>query len=192
MWMLLLKNPMENKFVKITSIPGLLVLERPQFADERGFFREIFHLNEIEEELNIEFKGVQMNHAFSKPGVIRGIHAENWNKIICPVNGEVFVAIVDIRKEEPTFGKVETFVINNENRIALFVSKGLANSYAIMGDAGVDYMYLVDAYYDGSDQRAIAYDDPDLKINWPVENPIISEKDQNNPKLRDLFPEKFT
>lgn len=183
---------MDNKFVKTTSILGLLILERPQFADERGFFREIFHLDEIEKTLNIDFKGVQMNHAYSKSGVIRGIHAENWNKIICPINGEVFVAIVDIRPDSDTFGKVETFVINDENRIALFVSKGLANSYAVMGSEDVDYIYLVDAYYDGTDQRAIAYDDPDLKINWPVENPIISQKDQNNPKLRDLFPEKFT
>lgn len=192
MWMLRRKNLMDNKFIKTTPIPGLLILERPKFADERGFFREILHINEIEEILNIEFKGVQMNHAYSKPGVIRGIHAENWNKIICPINGEVFVAIVDIRPEESTFGKVETFVINDENRIGLFVSKGLANSYAITGSEGVDYIYLVDAYYDGLDQRAIAYNDPDLNINWPVKNPVISERDKNNPKLRELFPEKFT
>lgn len=177
--------------VNKTSIDGLLVLEMPIHKDDRGFFREIFHINEIEEKLGIPFRGVQMNHAFSKPQVLRGIHAENWNKIICPVNGEVFVAIVDVRPDSPTFGQVQTYTINDENRIALFVSKGLANSYCVTGNEAVNYIYLVDAYYDGMDTRAIAWDDPDLHINWPVKNPIISDRDKNNPKLRELFPEKF-
>lgn len=177
--------------IRETSIPGLLILERPTFEDERGFFRELFHKDEVEEIIGFKFDGVQMNHAHSNPGVLRGIHAENWNKIIYPVNGEIFVAIVDIRTDSLTFAKVETFIINDQNRIALFVPKGLANSYVILGDKEVDYIYLVDAYYDGTDQRAIAWDDPDLKINWPIENPIISGRDKNNPKLRDLFPEKF-
>lgn len=181
----------KSQFIKTTSIEGLLVLERSLHDDKRGFFKEIYHIDEIEKALNIEFNGVQMNHAHSKPAVLRGIHAEDWNKIIYPVNGEVFVAIVDIRPDLPTFGKVETFIINDKNRIALFVSKGLANSYCITGQTEVDYIYLVDAYYDGTDTRAIAWNDPDLKINWPLDNPIISERDQNNPKLRDLFPEKF-
>lgn len=181
-----------DEFIQKTSIEGLLILKRPKHEDERGFFKEIFHVDEIEKTLNIEFKGVQMNHAFSKPKVLRGIHAENWNKIICPLNGEVFVAVLDIRPESPTFGQVETFNINDENRIALFISKGLANSYCITGEQAVDYVYLVDAYYDGTDQRAVAFDDPDLNINWPISDPIISERDKNNPNLRELFPEKFT
>lgn len=180
-----------EEFIQKTSIEGLLILKRPKYEDERGFFREIFHIDEIEKTLGIEFKGIQMNHSHSNPKALRGIHAENWNKIIYPVNGEVFVAIVDIRPDSPTFGKFETFVTNHENRIALFVSKGLANSYCITGTQSADYIYLVDAYYDGTDQRAIAFDDPDLNIKWPIENPIISQKDKNNPRLRDLFPEKF-
>lgn len=177
-----------EEFVQKTSIAGLLILKGPIHKDDRGFFREIFHLDEIEKTLGIEFKGLQMNHAFSQPKVLRGIHAENWNKIIYPVNGEVFVAIVDIRVDSPTFKSVEIFTINDENRVALFVSKGLANSYCIVGEKAVDYIYLVDAYYDGTDTRAIAWDDPDLAIDWPVKNPIISDRDKNNPKLRELFP----
>lgn len=174
-----------------TSIAGLLILKRPTHEDDRGFFREIFHMDEIESLLDIQFKGVQMNHAYSKPKVLRGIHGENWNKIVYPVNGEVFIAIVDIRIDSSTFGKVETFIINDQNRIALFISKGLANSYCIIGDMAVDYIYLVDAYWDGSDTRAIAWDDPDLQIEWPIKNPIISQRDKNNPNLRELFPDKF-
>lgn len=180
-----------DEFVQQTSINGLLVLKRPIHKDDRGFFKEIFHVNEIEKKLGIEFKGVQMNHTYSNPKIIRGIHTENWNKIIYPLNGEIFVAIVDVRIDSPTFAKYETFLINDENRIALFLSKGLGNSYCVMGNKPVDYVYLVDAYYDGSDQNAIAWDDPDLAIDWPIYDPIISERDKNNPRLRELFPEKF-
>lgn len=180
-----------EEYVRKTAIEGLLVLKRPIQKDERGFFREFFHIDEIEKTLNIQFKAVQMNHAHSIPKVLRGIHAENWNKIICPINGQIFVAVVDIRVDSPTFGKAEKFIINDDNRIALFVSKGLANSYCILGNTSVDYIYLVDAYWDGTDARAIAWDDPDVTIEWPIKDPILSERDKNNPKLRDLFPEKF-
>lgn len=182
---------MDHKYIKTTQIPGLLILERPIHLDERGFFRELFHKDELEKVAGIKFDGIQMNHSHSLPGVLRGIHAEEWNKIIYPVCGEVFIAIVDIRSDSPTFAKVETFNINNEHRFGLFIPKGLANSLCVAGNRAVDYIYLVDAYWDGSDTRAIAWDDPDLSINWPVKDPIISERDKNNPRLRDLFPERF-
>ncbi|MDP3758130.1 MAG: dTDP-4-dehydrorhamnose 3,5-epimerase family protein [Candidatus Daviesbacteria bacterium] len=182
---------MEGKYIKHTSISGLLILERPIFSDERGFFRELFHKDELEEILGFKFDGIQMNHSHSLPGVLRGIHAEEWNKIIYPVCGEAFIAIADIRQDSPTFAKVETFIVNDGNRIGLFIPNGLANSLCVIGDRAVDYIYLVDAYYDGSDTRAIAWDDPDLNINWPIKNPVVSERDKNNLRLRDVFPEKF-
>ena len=178
-------------FIKKTSIPGLLILERPINQDERGFFREIFRKDELEKMSGIKFEGMQMNHSHSDPKVLRGIHAERWNKIVYPLNGEVFVAIVDIRKDTPTFGKVETFTINDDRRFGLFIPNGLANSLCVISDTAVDYIYLVDQYYDGSDTRAIVWDDPDLGINWPLKDPIVSDRDRNNPRLRDLFPEKF-
>lgn len=179
------------EFIKETSIKGLYVLERPTFDDNRGFFREVFHINELTPVLGFEFKPVQMNHSLSHAGVIRAIHAENWNKLIYPVTGKMFVAIVDIRPESKTFSKVVIFNFDDSNRYALFVSKGLANSICVNGNEDVNYLYLVDAYYTRNDTRAIAWDDPDLNIGWPVENPIVSERDRNNPKLRDLFPDKF-
>ncbi len=179
---------MQNNYIKETSIPGLLILERPIHQDDRGFFRELFHLDELEEASGISFKAIQMNHSHSEPGVLRGIHAEQWNKIIYPINGAAFLAIVDIRPDSPTFKKVETFNINDNNRIGLFIPNGLANSVCVTGKTAVDYVYLVDAYWDGSDTRAIAWDDPELNIDWPIKNPILSERDKNNPRLRDLFP----
>lgn len=177
--------------IKQTSIPGLLILDRPIHPDDRGFFREIFQKAELEQASGVNFEGVQMNHSHSKSKVLRGIHAERWNKIVYPLNGQVFVAVVDIRPDSENFGKVETFVINDENRFGLFISEGLANSLCVTSEEDVDYIYLVDKYYNGSDTRAIAFDDPDLNINWPIKDPIVSERDKNNPKLRDLFPEKF-
>lgn len=182
----------EEQNVKKTSIEGLLILERPFVKDERGFFRELFHKDELEKISGIKFDGIQMNHSHSLPKVLRGIHAEGWNKIIYPVSGEVFVAIVDVRPESSTFAKVETFEINDDHRFGLFVVNGLANSLCVMGDKAVDYIYLVDAYWDGTDRRAIAWDDPDLRIAWPIKDPILSPRDKNNPTIRQLFPEKFT
>ena len=79
-----------NQFVKPTSLPGLFVLERPTFTDNRGFFREVFHLNELEDVLGYSFHPVQWNHSRSLPNVIRAFHAENWNKLVYPVSGEIF------------------------------------------------------------------------------------------------------
>lgn len=182
---------MDHKYVKKTTIPGLLILERPIFPDDRGFFREIFHQDELEKIAGVKLSWIQMNHSHSNSKVLRGIHAERWNKIVYPLNGEVFVAIVDIREDSETFGKVETFIIDDKNRFGLFIPNGLANSLCVTSEGAVDYIYLVDAYYDGSDTRAVFWNDSDLNINWPIKDPIISDRDKNNPKLRDLFPEKF-
>ena len=178
--------------IEESKIKGLFVIGGGSFADERGFFREIFHLDELTKKTGVDFKPVQWNHSVSKSGVIRASHAENWNKLVYPVTGKMFAAIADIRPESPTFAKVETFIFDTKKeRRALFVSKGLTNSICVVGNEDVHYMYLADAYYDGKDTRAVAWDDPDLGIKWPIKNPILSERDKNNPKLRDLFPEKF-
>lgn len=181
-----------QKYIKKTSIPGLLIIEREAFADERGFFKEVLHLDELEAISGVKFNLAQVNHSFSKPNVIRALHAERWNKIVYPITGKVFVAIADIRPDSETFAKVETFQFDGDNRQALFIPNGLANSICVNGDQAVNYLYLVDAYYDGLDTNAVAWDDPDLNIDWPVKNPILSKRDRNNPKLRDLYPEKFS
>ncbi len=178
--------------VKKTSIEGLLVIERPTFNDERGFFREVFRFNEFEDFSGVNFKPVQINHSLSHPGLIRGIHAEGWNKIAYPMTGQVFLALVDIRPDSKTFGKYETFEFDTEKEHkALYIPKGIANSFCVTGEKDVNYLYFVDAYYDGKDTTAVAWDDPDIGIKWPIAGPILSERDKNNPRLRDLFPEKF-
>lgn len=180
-----------NQNIKATSIPGLFVVDRSTFSDERGFFREVFHLDELVAASGINFTPIQWNHSRSLPGVIRGLHIEPWNKLVYPVSGEMFAAIADVRPDSETFGKVEAFTFDDSHKYALFLAEGLANSVCVTGDVPVDYVYLVDAYYGGKPTKAIAWDDPDLVIDWPIKNPIISKRDQENIKLRDLYPGKF-
>ena len=177
--------------IQKTSIPGLLVIKRPVFKDKRGYFKEILRMGYLTRIRGEEFEFKQWSHAMSLPRVIRGLHAENWNKIIYPVNGKMFAALVDVRPDSETFGKVETFNFDSDDQKALFIPGRVANSICVNGEEPVHYLYVVDAYYDASDTFAIAWDDPDLGIKWPIRKPIISDRDKNNPRLRDLFPAKF-
>lgn len=180
----------KNEFIQKTKLKGLLVIDRPVRTDERGMFREAFKMSDLKD-LGVGFNPVQINHSLSKPNVIRALHAEKWNKLVYPVTGEIFIALVDIRPESKTFGEVETFNFKDSDRKLIYIPTGFANSICVVGDEPVNYVYLVDQYYTGQDTRAIAWNDPDLAIEWPVKTPIMSERDKNNPRLRDLFPEKF-
>ncbi len=183
------KNKPQN--IRKTSIPGLLIIERPTYKDDRGFFREAVRFDELEKATGIKFNIKQWNHSLSQPRVIRALHAEGWNKLVYPATGEMFSALVDIRPNSKTFGKIETFTFKESEPKLLFIPKGVANSICVIGNKPVYYFYLVDKYYNGSDTTAITWDDPDLNIKWPVKNPIISERDKNNPTLREMFPDKF-
>lgn len=186
---------MSDQIISKTSIEGLFVIERPTFIDERGFFHEVARVSEVEEATGIKFNPVQWSHSYPKPNVIRAIHSEDWNKIVYPMTGKLFVPIVDTRPDSKTFKKVEEFTFDNTKEDsphqALFLSKGLGNSLCAFGDEPVHYVYLVDEYWDNSKAKGIAWDDPDLNIDWPVKDPIISERDRKNPTLRQLYPEKF-
>jgi dTDP-4-dehydrorhamnose 3,5-epimerase len=131
-----------------------------------------------------------MNHSRSLRGALRGLHAEDWEKLVYVARGEVFVALADIRPESATFGQSETFTIAGERALSIFIPRGVAHGYCVLSDVA-DYTYQASAYYDGTDRRAVAWDDPDLAVPWPIEAPILSERDRHNPTLRELFPERF-
>lgn len=184
--------PNNYSLVTKTSIEGLIIIERPEFKDNRGFFREVFYMTDIKESTGIDFKPVRMSHSYSKPNVVRALHAEDMNKLVYPVTGEMFAAIVDIRPESKTFGKTEEFTFKESDSKTLFIPKGVANSICVSGKKSVHYVYLVDIYYNqGADTKAVAWDDKDINVKWPVKNPIISDRDKNNPTLREMYPEKF-
>lgn len=186
---------MADTTISKTSIPGLLVIERPVYKDDRGFFHEVFRKNDLEEVSGISFNPVQFNHAMNKPRVIRAFHTEEWNKLVYPATGKMFAPIVDVRPDSETFGKVEEFTFDNtkedSTHMALFLPKGMGNSICAMGDEPVHYFYLVDEYWDDAKAKGIAWDDPDINVDWPIKDPIISQRDMNNPTLKELFPEKF-
>lgn len=185
----------KSKTITKTSISGLYVVTRPTFVDERGFFHEVMRVGDIEEFGDFKFHIVQVSHSFSKPQVIRAIHTEGWNKLIYPVTGVMFAAIADVRPDSKTFGKVETFIFDNtkddSDHKALMLPAGIGNSICVVGNEAVHYIYAVDEYWDNTKAKGIAWDDPDLAIDWPIKDPIISDRDKVNPTLRQLYPENF-
>lgn len=178
--------------VETTDVEGLLVIRWPEHADERGFFRQTYQISEIADALGRTPVLRQGNHSHSVPGVLRGFHAEPWDKLVYVVRGYAMAAVADIRPESETFGQARTFMLGEPpegERIRLFISEGLANAFCTLGEQPVDYLYDVSDYWrPGIDKPAVAWDDPDLAVEWPVTEPVLSDADQQNPRLRELFP----
>ena len=177
--------------VERTDVDGLLVVRWDTHHDTRGFFRQTYQLTELEEALGRPLVFRQGNHARSTPGVVRGFHAEPWDKLVYVARGRALAAIADVRPDSATFGEVRTFELGDGvERCRLFVAAGLANAYATHGDDDVDYLYEVTAeWHVVADKQAIAWDDPDLAVTWPVAEPAVSDADRRNPTLRERFPE---
>ncbi len=179
-----------KKMIKNTKIPGLLIVEGGQtFSDERGFFREPYRRNEFEEFLGKSWVHVQENHAFSKKDVLRGIHCAPWDKMIYVPYGRVLAVIADFRKDSPTFKQYEAIEMGEGNFVKLFIPAGLGNSYLVLSEEAV-YEYQVNDYYQGGMEYGISWDDPELNIDWPNKNPVLSDKDKNNPKLSEYLSSK--
>lgn len=185
-------SPDWPSMIKITSIPGLLVYQREMFKDERGFFKEVVEIKDLEKVFGQEIRIVQWNHSHSLPGVIRGIHAEPWDKLVYAMRGRAQAVIVDLRVDSPSFGKAEKFELHQDN--ALFIPEGLGNSFCVMGDERLDYSYIVTGYYEGKPTPAINVLDPMVIKqvgNWPVTNPIINDKDRSYPSLQEKFKDEL-
>ncbi len=167
--------------VERTSIEGLLVVRSPTHDDPRGFFRQTAVLPELEAALGRMPRFVQANHARSSAGVLRGFHAEPWDKFVYVARGTAFCAVADVRAESPTRGQVVTFHLGDPpgERSRLFVAAGLANAYQALTD--VDYLYDVTAVWQpGAPRRAVAWDDPELGVDWPIVPPVLSDADRGD------------
>lgn len=179
----------QNSLITKTSIPGLILVQRPTLSDERGFFREPVRIAELEEAGGVEFAVKQMNHARSAKNTLRGIHIAPWNKLVYVVSGNVQNVIIDLRVESPAFGKHESFIIGDDNRSSIFIPKGCGNAYLVLTDEA-DYTYLTDSEWSPNMEKSIIWNDPALGIKWELEgDPLLSEKDQDNPSVRKIFPE---
>ncbi len=176
--------------VERTRIEGLFVVRWDTHGDERGFFRQTYQRSELAAAIGNAPIFRQGNHSRSGAGVLRGFHAEPWDKLVYVVRGRAFCAIADIRPESPTFGDVETFLLGDApgERIRLYISEGLANSFLTLEDT--DYVYdVTDEFRPGMVKPAVAWDDPDLAVDWPVLDPILSAADRTNSTLRAQFPD---
>ncbi|QQS43800.1 dTDP-4-dehydrorhamnose 3,5-epimerase family protein [Candidatus Roizmanbacteria bacterium] len=177
-----------------TGIEGLLYIDRKLLGDDRGFFSEVAHVPSIQKVTGTDFSIKQINHARSEKNVVRGIHAEDWNKCIFLASGKAFCAVVDLRTESPTFKKVETFILGFDEESlhgGLFVPKGLGNSVVVL-EGPLDYIYFVDKLYSERDPLgdvAVSLFDPELAIEWPIprEDMIISERDKNAVTVKEKF-----
>ena len=177
-----------------TGIEGLLYIDRALLGDSRGFFSEVAHIPSIQKITGSDFSIRQINHARSEKNVVRGIHAEDWNKYVFLGSGKAFCAVVDLRPESETFKTVETFVLGFDDTSlhgGLFIPKGLGNSVAVL-EGPLDYIYFVDKLYSQRDTAgdvAISLFDSELAIEWPIarEAMIISDRDKSAVTVKEKF-----
>jgi dTDP-4-dehydrorhamnose 3,5-epimerase len=172
--------------VRECSIAGLYEVSLDINLDERGSFREAYQREKLVALGLPDLGVVQWNVATNNVrGTLRGIHAEPWDKYIHVIAGEAYAAIVDLRPDSPTFKAHEEFTLNSDN--AIFVSRGLGNSYQTLTD-NVVYGYLVNQHWSpDAKYTLVSYRDPELAIPWPVSPAIVSEKDEQHPPLAEIF-----
>jgi dTDP-4-dehydrorhamnose 3,5-epimerase len=172
-----------------TSLPGVLLLEPEVFGDLRGFFLEAWNERHFRE-LGIGAHFVQDNHSLSCKGTLRGLHFQCPNpqgRLVWVIEGEVFDVAVDLRRESPTFGKWEGFVLSEENRLRVWVPRGFAHGFYVTSQKA-QLLYKTDAFYSPADEKTLAWDDPDLRIQWPMKDacpPVLSPKDSNGLPFRE-------
>lgn len=177
--------------VNKTGIQGVLVIEPKVFGDERGYFFECFNAKEFKEKTGIDVNFVQDNESKSRYGVLRGMHFQlppyTQSKLVRVVKGRVLDVVVDIRKGSPTYGKYEICELTEDNHRQFFVPKGMAHGFVVLSEEAI-FQYKCDDFYHPEAEGAIAWNDPDLNIQWPISTTdvVLSEKDKHHPCLKDF------
>ena len=172
-----------------TSIEGVVIIEPKVFGDHRGYFFESFSERDFNQQVR-EVKFVQDNESKSRYGVLRGLHFQKppyaQAKLVRVIKGRVLDVAVDIRKGSPTYGKHVAVELTEDNHRQFFIPRGFAHGFAVLSEEAV-FQYKCDSYYAPQSEGAIAWNDPDLDIDWgvPADNVLLSEKDSRHPRLRD-------
>jgi dTDP-4-dehydrorhamnose 3,5-epimerase len=171
---------------KRLDIPAVVLIEPKVFEDERGFFMETYKMPDfVAAGINVDF--VQENHSRSSKGVLRGLHYQNppfaQGKLVRAVRGEIFDVAVDIRRGSPTWGKWVGVVLSEENKNILYVPAGLAHGFCVLSRIA-EVLYKTTNVYSAESEAGIIWNDEDLNIDWPVKEPILSEKDGRLPSLK--------
>jgi dTDP-4-dehydrorhamnose 3,5-epimerase len=175
-----------------TSIPGIIVITPEVYDDERGYFFESFN-KETFKSHGLPYQFVQDNQSLSKKGTLRGFHYQlkhQQGKLVRAIKGKVFDVAVDIRIGSPTFGKSVSLELSDRNNKIMYIPEGCAHAYLVLSDSAL-FQYKCTEVYHPEDEYGIAWNDPEIKINWPIRNPILSVKDSQLPSLNILKNKKL-
>jgi dTDP-4-dehydrorhamnose 3,5-epimerase len=171
---------------KKLKIPEVILIEPKVFQDKRGFFMETYKYSEFAK-YGIKEKFWQDNHSKSKKGTLRGLHYQKnpraQAKIVKCIKGKIFDVAVDIRKDSPTHGKWVGIILSAENKKQLYIPIGFAHGFCVLSNEA-EAIYKSSNEYSPEHEQGIIWDDPQININWPIKNPILSEKDLKNPSLK--------
>jgi dTDP-4-dehydrorhamnose 3,5-epimerase len=167
-----------------TSLPGVCLIQPSILKDERGFFFESYSQKKFEA-IGIHDTFVQDNHSKSVQGTLRGLHYQlehPQSKLCRVIQGSVLDVVVDIRVGSPTFGKYAAAVLSDENRVEIYIPPGFAHGFVVLSETA-EFLYKCNDFYYPEDERGIAWDDPEIGIDWGVVDPIISAKDRRHSHL---------
>jgi len=176
------------------SLPGLRIVEPDVYTDERGDFRETWNARDYGKHgLDVTF--VQDNLSRSKPGVLRGLHFQNprpQGKLVSVLRGAVYDVAVDLRAGADTFGEWEGLSLSADTARQVYVPEGYAHGFVVTSDVPALFHYKCTDFYHPETEGVIRWDDPALGIDWPVDAPIVSERDRDAPTVADLPESRFT
>lgn len=174
--------------MKVTETPisNLLIVDPQVFEDDRGYFFESFNERKFSEILGIDIKFVQDNESFSSAGVVRGLHFQNppfaQGKLVRVIHGSALDVVVDIRKKSETYGKHYSVELSSTNKRMLWIPPGFAHGF-LSKENDTIFSYKCTDFYNPESEASILWNDPDLNINWEVDDPIVSNKDNNAPRF---------
>ncbi|SET21956.1 dTDP-4-dehydrorhamnose 3,5-epimerase [Natronincola peptidivorans] len=174
-----------------TDIKGLYIIEPTVFGDNRGYFMETYNYQDFKN-AGLDMVFVQDNESKSKQGVLRGLHFQYKHpqgKLVRVTKGEVFDVVVDIRKNSPTYGKWYGAILSEENKRQFYVSEGFAHGFVVLSEEA-EFVYKCTDYYHPEDEGGILWNDPDIAIEWPIENLkeiMLSEKDKQWKSLKETL-----
>ena len=175
--------------IKQTAIPGVVLIEPRLFKDDRGYFFESFSQRDFNTQVR-KIRFVQDNESKSSYGVLRGLHFQKpphaQSKLVRVIKGAVLDVAVDIRRGSPTFGQHVAVELTEENHLQFFIPRGFAHGFSVLSEE-VIFQYKCDNFYAPQSEGALAWDDPDLGIDWkvPADRVILSEKDKHHPRLKE-------
>jgi len=178
---------MPFEFKKL-EIPGIILINPKVFKDRRGFFMEVYKKSAFEK-LGIK-EPVQINHSKSKHNTLRGLHFQrepfSQAKLVRCIRGKILDVAVDLREKSPYFGRYLATELTEENKKVLYIPRGFAHGFLVLSNFA-EVIYMVDNIYAPDYESGLIWNDPDVNIQWPVENPVLSEKDKKLPSLKELI-----